>query len=113
EAMSVREVHFGDDLCGSHPHDHLRGDCVATPVLVRTFVSHVASGDSRRPLEQLVGSVEVEARPATVTKVNGGRSSSQHNDTRGSRRIALPFTVSPDVMNTTSSPSRSIHTGAT
>src|SRR4051794_12774702 len=53
------------------------------------------------------------ARPRTVTKLKGGRSSSQHNATRGSRTMALPLTVSAEVMNTMSSPSRSTQTGAT
>src|SRR5687767_421045 len=59
------------------------------------------------------GSVETFAVPASVTKLNGGRSSSQHNDTRGSRRIALPLTLSAEVVKTTSSPSTSTQTGAT
>ncbi len=59
------------------------------------------------------GSVLVVALPATVTKANGGRSSSTHSDTRGSRRMALPLIVSALVMKTMSSPSRTTHTGAT
>jgi hypothetical protein len=48
-----------------------------------------------------------------VTKLNGGRSSSQHSDTLGSRKMALPLTVSAEVMKTTWSPSSSTQTGAT
>ena len=48
-----------------------------------------------------------------VRKLNGGRSSSQHSDTRGSRKIALPLIVCAEVMNTIWSPSRSTQTGAT
>jgi len=48
-----------------------------------------------------------------VTKLNGGRSSSQHSDTLGSRKMAFPLIVAADVMNTIWSPSRSTHTGAT
>src|SRR6188472_4375835 len=58
------------------------------------------------------GSVDVVAVPVTVTKLNGGRSSSQQSATRPSRRIDFPLMVSADVMNTMSSPSRSTHTGA-
>lgn len=45
------------------------------------------------PLRSSPASVEVVAKPATVTKLNGGLSSFQHNDTLGSRRIALSVMV--------------------
>ena len=59
------------------------------------------------------GSVEVVVTPAMVTKLNGGRSSSKQRHTRPSRRMDFPLTVSAEVMNTISSPSRSTQTGAT
>src|SRR2546421_3048646 len=55
-----------------------------------------------------------DARPSTMTKLKGGVSSSTHRATRGSRRIARPFTDRAEVVKTmVLSSSRSIQTGAT
>src|SRR2546426_5407268 len=58
-------------------------------------------------------SSSMAAVPSAMTYENGGRSSSTHRLTRGSRRMVRPFTVSAPVVNMRSSPSRSNQMGAT
>ena len=53
------------------------------------------------------------AMPLTKTNANGGRSSSTQIITRGSRKRFLPLILVLNVVNTSSSPSRTNHTGAT
>src|ERR1700722_17742399 len=55
----------------------------------------------------------MSATPSTTTKLKGGRSSSTHSDTLGSRRIFRPLTVdSPVLKRREPSSSRSYQTGA-
>src|SRR3954470_21486317 len=51
--------------------------------------------------------------PSTMTKLNGGAWSSTHKHAYRSRRSAAPLTEVAVVVNTTSSPSRTNHTGTT
>src|SRR6185312_2963086 len=59
------------------------------------------------------GSVLTLAQPSIRTNAYGGRSSSMHNPTRGSRSTARPLTDLDPVVISRSSPSRTNHTGTT
>ena len=69
--------------------------------------------DQQHPLTRVELPVLMLARPSIKTNAYGGRSSSTHNATRGSRSTARPLTDVLPVVISRSSPSSTNHTGTT
>ena len=88
------------------------GTRVAAAELLGALLPHVARRRSPSPSARVSSRSCVSVTvPATRTNANGGRSSSTHSATRGSRRIDRPFRVVSPVVKITSSPSSTNQTG--